>query len=87
MLKAVLEHGSYTSSDWEKFEPMGLVLCLAELLQECVALWDCGDTVNGQAKIAVKSLVLECLKLLGDALCKENLLLKGKRCMFKHLLV
>ena len=65
------------SSDWEEFEPMGLVLCLAELLQESAVLWDSEDTVSGQMKISVKSLVLECFKILGDATCKENILLKG----------
>ena len=79
MLKVVLEHRCNKSSDWEEFEPMGLVLCLAELLQESVALWDSGDTASGQTKISVKSLVLECFKILGDVTCKENMLPKGNR--------
>ena len=77
MLKTVLEHGCNKSLDWEKFEPVGLVLCFAELLQECIAFWDGGDRVSGQTKIAVKFLVLECFKILDDTTCKETMLPKG----------
>lgn len=71
LLKTVLECECTKTCDWSKFEPIGLRLCLAELLQECVVLWDGENEVDGQTKIVVKTLVIECLKLLTDIIHKE----------------
>ena len=65
MLKTMLlECGCNKLYDWSEFEPMALVLCLIELLQECVTFWDMDDVTSGVTKITVKCLVQGCLKQL-----------------------
>ena len=62
ILKTVLEGDCVKDCDWTECEPMALLVCLTELLQECAIFWDDNDDKGGVGKMTVKGLVKDCLK-------------------------
>ena len=58
----MLEGDCVKDCDWTECEPMALLVCLTELLQECAIFWDDNDDKGGVGKMTVKGLVKDCLK-------------------------
>ncbi|XP_045188761.2 uncharacterized protein LOC123546493 [Mercenaria mercenaria] len=87
LLLLTLEAGCYKNCDWSEyeFEPIALVLSLAEMKHECVVLWEMqnqlleeegkavGAMETSTTKLALKEAVNKCLDMLRQMIIEKNI--------------
>ena len=73
----MLESGCHKDCDWTEFEPVALLVCLTELLQECAIFWDGDEEMSGLTKITVKGLVVDCLRQMNKILQDGTMVSSG----------
>ena len=78
ILKTVLEGDCVKDCDWTECEPKALLVCLTELLQECVIFWDDIDDISGVVKMTVKGLVKDCLKQMASSFQDGSMVATGE---------